>query len=81
MISPSPDVCHISNTHQSIKDEPKSSFIDLSTFSEAEIRAFKKQQRMIKNRYVIFMIGELTSILSSSVRKCYWHTVGSLMLL
>ncbi|CAH0722312.1 unnamed protein product, partial [Brenthis ino] len=50
VISPSPDVRHTSNTHQSIKDEPKSSFIDLSTFSEAEIKAFKKQQRMIKNR-------------------------------
>ncbi|XP_026484634.2 cyclic AMP-dependent transcription factor ATF-6 beta [Vanessa tameamea] len=50
VINPNPEVHQAALINQSIKEEPKSPIIDISQFSEAEIRALKKQQRMIKNR-------------------------------
>ncbi|XP_046971198.1 cyclic AMP-dependent transcription factor ATF-6 beta [Vanessa cardui] len=50
VINPNPEVHQAALINQSIKEEPKSPVIDISQFSEAEIRALKKQQRMIKNR-------------------------------
>ncbi|XP_050351386.1 cyclic AMP-dependent transcription factor ATF-6 beta isoform X2 [Nymphalis io] len=50
VINPNPEIHQTAFINQSIKEEPKSPVIDISQFSEAEIRALKKQQRMIKNR-------------------------------
>ncbi|CAH2100249.1 unnamed protein product [Euphydryas editha] len=51
VINPKPEIHKSTSVNQSNKEEPKSPpIIDISQFSEAEIRALKKQQRMIKNR-------------------------------
>ncbi|XP_045456079.1 cyclic AMP-dependent transcription factor ATF-6 alpha [Melitaea cinxia] len=51
VINPKPEIHTPTSINQSIKEEPKSPpIVEISQFSEAEIRALKKQQRMIKNR-------------------------------